>query len=740
MLSLVGSNVTVYASSSSTESTAGITLDEINEMSQNSPHSLTPTQGLVLWMFAILAFLKLAQKMDSLLQSLGLNVTQTGGRAVGDLLMAGMALKNVGSAFSKGMGMLGFGRGSGSGGSATGTGSGTGTRSAGGSGSSPIPTGSPGSNSGGSSAGGRTAPGGTHSSGGSHGNGSGASPQGTSTTSGTSGVVGAGSRNPIGRFVGWMRKDGFAQGAIKAGAKGGVIGVGAYAAKAGASKIGSAVSARFSGDGISSNPKGTAPNNKNANAPNNQQPIDTNKNVNNDVRGDNTTKNPEDYQTAKPLDGTEDQALIPAAINSEAYQDTKPSDSADASSSTFSSSIDEGYVDSYDTVSDSQPIPATVESDSGDISKSATNHSPTDANNAEWQDARPVDGSGITAPIPTTVSNEDWNDSSPISQSSTTPSTVSDTSSMASPSLPVKPAVQDTAAIQIGAASGVATPSSPQTQQSVATTKQSPDTMQGKGLENPSTGESAIKQGTPTNIGSSGNPSVGSSESISTVSETPSLQGGSSAHSVHHSSPVKNNDVASYDSTSMPTQNHAIPGRSPQNTVQLSGLSHDIPAGGNAGGIGGGVSASSTIQQAPIQSNNSVINADSSVNTSIPQSDAARSSHAQAAPDVIRTELPSTGPVQGADAVSVNGSVPVQTNTDVQSQTSQVNNYAKPDVSTQANHTTQTASQVVQVEKQGFTTQFATQPTAAKGDESTPKSMEKGKSETPPTRGRKRRR
>ena len=81
---------TAYASQlenqGETESIAGITLDQINEMSQNSPNSLTPIQGLVLWMFAILAFLKLAQKVDSLLQSLGLNVTQTGGRAIGDLV------------------------------------------------------------------------------------------------------------------------------------------------------------------------------------------------------------------------------------------------------------------------------------------------------------------------------------------------------------------------------------------------------------------------------------------------------------------------------------------------------------------------------------------------------------------------------------------------------------------------------------------------------------------------------
>jgi len=121
-----------------TEGIAGITWDEINEMAQNSPNSLSPIQGLVLWMFTILAFLKLAQKMDSLLQSLGLNVTQTGGRAVGDLVMAGMALKHIGGAISKGMGVFGFG---GKGGGASGGTSRTGGSAGSAAGASPIPAG-----------------------------------------------------------------------------------------------------------------------------------------------------------------------------------------------------------------------------------------------------------------------------------------------------------------------------------------------------------------------------------------------------------------------------------------------------------------------------------------------------------------------------------------------------------------------------------------------------------------------
>ena len=294
-----------------TEDTAGVTWDEIDEMSRNSPNSLTPTQGLMLWMFAIVAFLKLAQKMDGLLQSLGLNVTQTGGRAVGDLIMAGMALKHVGGAISKGMGMFGFGRGGSPGGGSGGSGSGTGSSGSGSSGGTrgagtspaPIPSGSPGGSpsSGGSSpvsAGSGSSASGSRSSAPPVGTPSGASapssaspssappatssspisstpmPTGfvptssvndllihpatsNSTTSGSATSNSATSdtstvsenlsgfedaRSPVGKAADWMKQDGFAQGAVKSAAKGGIVGAGVYTAKAGVAKIREAVS------------------------------------------------------------------------------------------------------------------------------------------------------------------------------------------------------------------------------------------------------------------------------------------------------------------------------------------------------------------------------------------------------------------------------------------------------------------------------------------------------------------
>ena len=105
------------------EADAGMTWAEIMEMSQQSSSGLAPTQGLVLWMFAMLAFLKLAQKIDNMLQQLGLNVVQTGGRVASDLLMAGFAISKIGGMASRFAGAAGGAsgssgsRGSGSGGS-----------------------------------------------------------------------------------------------------------------------------------------------------------------------------------------------------------------------------------------------------------------------------------------------------------------------------------------------------------------------------------------------------------------------------------------------------------------------------------------------------------------------------------------------------------------------------------------------------------------------------------------------
>jgi len=669
ILSLYGSSAIVYASPNQlenqgeTESTAGITMDQINEMSQNSPNSLTPIQGLVLWMFAILAFLKLAQKMDSLLQSLGLNVTQTGGRAVGDLVMAGMALKHIGSAFSKGMGMFGLGKSGGSSGSASGTGSGTGTRNAGSPGPAPIPTGSPGSNPGGGSHG-RTSP-------------NVASPTGTAPS-----TQGPGSRNPVGKFAGWMGKDGFAQGAIKAGAKGGVIGVGAYGVKTGVSKIGSAVSARFNGDGISSDPKGTAPNN--------QQPIDANKNGNNDVHGTNT-KNPEGYQTTKPLDGSEDRSLIPTTANSEDYQDANPFDNTEDSSSALSFVNEEGYVASHDIVSDGQTIPATTESVDGDASEtseSTANSSSGEANNEKWQSARPVDGSGITAPIPATINNEGWNDSIPINQPINMTSTVSDSSAIVSQSPAAKPVTQDAAVIQAGVTPNTTVPNSAHIQHGTVASMQDTGSTQHIGTGDPSSVGTVIQQGTPPIISSQINESGSSYENDVATTETLPLSQGSA---------TRNNSETSYEPTPMPAQNQAIPSGHHQSIAPSS----DMPASEN---VVGGESSLNLTHHAPIQSSNSAINIDSSTTS-----------------EVIRMDLPSSVSVHGAGTVSANSSVPVQ------------------DASVQTNPATQPFTPVVHIEKQGYNPQPASQPTTANNDTST-RPAEKDKSKTSAARGRKRRR
>ena len=111
------SYTTVYADlfddQAQVEADAGMTWDEIMEMSQQSSSGLTSLQGLILWMFAMLAFLKLAQKMDGMLQSLGLNVSQTGGRVASDLLMAGFAISKIGGMASRLTGRAGAGAGAG---------------------------------------------------------------------------------------------------------------------------------------------------------------------------------------------------------------------------------------------------------------------------------------------------------------------------------------------------------------------------------------------------------------------------------------------------------------------------------------------------------------------------------------------------------------------------------------------------------------------------------------------------
>jgi len=741
MLSLIGNNTIVLASNSSigqldnqgeTESTAGITWDQISEMSQNSPNSLSPIQGLVLWMFAILAFLKLAQKMDSLLQSLGLNVTQTGGRAVGDLIMAGMAIKHVGSAFSKGMGMFGFGKGGSSGGGASGaggsSGSGTGGKSAGG-GPAPIPTGSP--KSGGGSPGSHTTPGktptgSTATSSSTHGKSGGASPSSTSPTSGstlpsstsptsgstppgstspTSGTSGSGSRNPVGRFAGWMKNDGFAQGVIKAGAKGGVIGVSAYSAKAGASKIGSAVSARFGGsDNISANPSETEADKKN--------------------------NNPENYQTAKPLDSSTDQSLIPSSFNNEEYQDSKPIDNTDDSSVNFSSINNDEYNDAapYDKVIGGQPIPVSMENETGGSSASSnstTSIASSDVDNDEWNNATPASDSTVQASIPTTINDEAWKDSNPISQSPATAVTSTATGSTAPPSQPVQPvssAVRDATVIDTGTVTSNETIPVSSQASTVVSNGATPVSSQ-------------AKHDAPSSISSSSNPPIGSSKIVSTADEASSSHDVGTVRDIPQSNPSNGSSATSFDPAPMPTHNQAVPPALPQGVVQSQGSTHDIVSNENAGTE---TTVPNPIQHAPIQSSVNEISTDNSINSSIPQSDVVHSSQTHVVPETIHTEPPSAAHAHGAETTLTSNSAFAQPNTIAQSQTIEVHSYTKPDTSENVHPTTQPTAPVVHVENQGYNTQRPPQPSAVNNDTSS-RPAEKGKPRTS-AKGRKRKR
>lgn len=309
-----------------TEMTAGVTWDEINEMAQNSPNSLTPIQGLMLWMFAILAFLKLAQKMDTLLQSLGLNVTQTGGRAVGDLLMAGIALKNVGAAISKGMSA--FGHGNNSGGSPTS--SSAGAHNPGGSGSSPISAGTPSAqpSDGTSVIGGNVASSNQTKNATTMGN----MPTNTDTPKPADNIQGSDkpsdTRNPVQKVSGWLKEDGFAQGAIKASAKGGIIGAGIYTAKAGASKISEAISSHAGDAGISSANSGSYSQGSEAG-----------------VYGE----NPESYQSSSPSNAIDDQTPIQVSNNPEEYRDATSSASKSEYVSSYSDNWEYPYSENYNS-------------------------------------------------------------------------------------------------------------------------------------------------------------------------------------------------------------------------------------------------------------------------------------------------------------------------------------------------------------------------------------------------------
>lgn len=423
-----------------TESTAGITWDEINEMSQNSPNALTPIQGLVLWMFAILAFLKLAQKMDNLLQQLGLNVTQTGGRAVGDLIMAGMALKHVGGAISRGMGMFGFGSGGAGGGSGSssgsGGGSGVGAGSRGGgasasSGSTPIPASGPSGSPlpGGTSSGGRshsgTPPGSTPSAGSPSGRAptspSSASAPSSSTPGGSSPSVGrrnpsggvppesesgrsANSRNPVAKAADWIREDGFAQGAIKATAKGGLIGAGAYATKTGVSKLKDVVSENIGGDNnrLSVDEHSPRRDEHRGGFENNRPYIDsgahgeTGTNVGFGIR-----KNPEEFHDAMLNDDVDAHGHIPPSVNDEDFVDSGAY--THLQEGIYSEVAESGAIPAHSNGHDSENV------DVDSIVNDSNTANPVDtAVSGAWRDSKSIIGSNEVVTNPATTNTEVW--------------------------------------------------------------------------------------------------------------------------------------------------------------------------------------------------------------------------------------------------------------------------------------------------------------------------------------------
>jgi len=206
-----------------------------------------------------------------------------------------------------------------------------------------------------------------------------------------------------------MKEDGFAQGAIKAGAKGGLIGVGVYSIKEGASMIrggaGHLADAGASSDanvnpmiGTDSNPIG-------------QPNFDT------ENRGDGYKGNPEDYQDARPLDGSGDSASIPTTINDEGYREVKPYDSSDDGSSIPSSTNNEEYNDvglSDGTMDYKQTaIPTSFKGDDGYDSKIDTSV-PIAGNDEAWRSVNPVDGKS-SVPIPITSNNDTWKKANPSS-------------------------------------------------------------------------------------------------------------------------------------------------------------------------------------------------------------------------------------------------------------------------------------------------------------------------------------
>jgi len=540
MLLIFAGSITVYASNldglddrGETENLAGITWDEMNEMSSNSPNSLTPLQGLMLWMFIIIAFLKLAQKMDNLLQSLGLNVTQTGGRALGDLFMAGMALKNLGGVMSKGMGMFGNKGGGAPGGSSSAGSSGTG--SSGSTGPTPIPSGSPGRSpsptgsaptsstpSGGGAAPGSAPAGGTPS--------GGTAPSGTSSSGTTTSSAPASSRDPIGRAVRWMSQDGTPQKIIKTaakvgviGAKGGVIGLGVAGAKYGAASVGNAIASRLAAYSTPPDPGATpAPTGEISN-PIAQSPQNTDRI---------TSHNPEEFQSSKPLGETEHQPSIPTSTNEAEYQDTGSVEYAD--DSVITSVNAEGYQEASAQSGnvDLKPIPTSVAGDAGqesDTGSGSTVPSAVKPENGTWHESKPIaDGTKISSSIPSSVNKEVWSGSGPLSGQTTDSQGLSPAPR---PATPVNSATHHSAPVVV-------------TQQSaVGASVSSADTIQSGASEN-----SAV--------------SAVSSESVSVIKESSSV----SEVSAEYSESSSGSDAESYESSHKPMVNQTIAAEPPAPT------------------------------------------------------------------------------------------------------------------------------------------------------------------------------
>jgi len=492
-----------------------------------------------------------------------------------------------------------------------------------------------------------------------------------------------------------MRQDGFAQGAIKAGAKGGIIGASVYATKAGASKIGAKVSARLGGGNIPSDPHEDSQG-ENNNTPNNQQPINSNVNDGGNPQGGFGSENPEEYQTSRPLDGGVDQSLIPTTVNSEEYHSSGHSDGDGNSGSVYSSVNDEEFntVAPHDSVAAAQPIPVSIDGggqgSSYEPSKPAPVSPSGDTNSETWQAAKPVDSPKGASPIPTAVNSEGWNSSNP-SGIPTAPATATQVSGSGVVS-------------QQGETGSTVKSTAPVSQEAAAV--QTPGGVAQTGAATIITSDSSvITHSTQANVDSSSNISSSSSDSV-VVSETSSTHDSGSGYSFSQdSSGGGDDDFAGYESAPMPVYHQAISGDLPQSTMQPS-ITHDISAGDSAG-------------------------------ASITPPDAAHSVQMQAVSETIRTDLPSAAQPQSAAVIGDSGSL-AQPNTTLQSQTTQVNNVTKQDISNPIQPASQPVTKAVHIDKQGYGAQPATQPTAK--NEAPNRPATKGKPKNPSVKGRKRRR